>query len=81
MVTHCRGWSVFDTFLTPTRRGCAGRKKEDMLDGVWEDGFFTVFPINEYENELPQDFATEKEAVEYGKENFGEGNYIVETPF
>ncbi len=30
MVTYCRGWSVFNTFLTPTRRGCAGRKKEDM---------------------------------------------------
>lgn len=52
-----------------------------MLDGIWEDGFFTVFPINECENELPQDFATKKEAEEYGKENFGEGNYIVESPF
>lgn len=51
-----------------------------MLDGIFENGFYTVFPIGEYENELPQDFATEKEAEEYGKENFGEGNYIVESP-
>lgn len=52
-----------------------------MLDGVFEDGFYTVFPIYKYANELPQDFASEEEAEEYGKENFGEGNYIVETPF
>ena len=52
-----------------------------MLDGIFENGFYTVFPIAECENELPQDFASEKEADEYGKENFGEGNYIVETPF
>lgn len=52
-----------------------------MLDGVWEDGFYTVFPINEYENELPQDFPTQKEAKEFGNEEFGEGNYIIETPF
>lgn len=52
-----------------------------MLDGIFENGFYTVFPIGEYENELPQDFASKKEADEYGKENFGEGNYIVETPF
>lgn len=37
-----------------------------MLDGVWENGFFTVFPINDcyngrYKNELPQDFASKKE--------------------
>lgn len=52
-----------------------------MLDGVFEDGFYTVFPINEYANELPQDFATKEEAEEYGNEEYGEGNYIVETPF
>lgn len=33
-----------------------------MLDGVWENGFFTVFPINEYEDEIAQDFPTRKEA-------------------
>lgn len=52
-----------------------------MLDGVWEDGFYTVFPINEYEDELPQDFPTRKAAKEYADEEFGKGNYIIETPF
>lgn len=52
-----------------------------MLDGVWETGFCTVFPLNEYEDELAQDFPTWKEAKEYGREKFGEGNYIIETPF
>ena len=52
-----------------------------MLDGIFEDGFYTVFPIGECEDELAQDFSSKKEVEEYGKENFGEGNYIVETPF
>ncbi len=59
--------------------GNAG-SEEDMLDGVWEDGFYTVFPINT-KNELPQDFPTQKEAEEFGNKEFGEGNYIIETPF
>lgn len=58
-----------------------GESEEDMLDGVFEYGFYTVFPINEYANELPQDFATKEEAEEYGNEEYGEGNYIVETLF
>lgn len=52
-----------------------------MLDGVWEDGFYTVFPINEYKNELPQYFPTQKEAEEFGNEEFRKGNYTIETPF
>ncbi len=52
-----------------------------MLDGVWEDGFYTVFPIGEYEGELPQDFPTQEEAEKFGNENFGEGNYVIETLF
>ena len=52
-----------------------------MLNGIWEDGFVTVFPIGEYKNELPQDFSTKKEAEKYGNEQFGEGNYVIETPF
>lgn len=52
-----------------------------MLDGIWENGFYTVFPINEYEDELAQDFTTWNDAKEYGNEKFGEGNYIIETPF
>lgn len=59
-------------------------RSEDMLnvlDGFWEDGFYTVFPINKCKNELAQDFPTRKEAKEYGNEKFGEGNYTIETPF
>lgn len=52
-----------------------------MLDGIWPDGFVTVFPIGEYEDEMPQDFATWEEAKEYGNERFGEGNFIVQSPF
>ncbi len=52
-----------------------------MIDGIFENGFHTVFPIGDFKNEMPQDFATKREAEEYGKEQFGEGNYIVETPF
>ncbi len=52
-----------------------------MLDGIWENGFYTVFPTNEYDGDLPQDFPTLKAAEEYANEKFGEGNYVIETPF
>lgn len=52
-----------------------------MLDGVWKNGFVTLFPKEEYKNELPQDFPTWKEAEEYGNKQFGKGNYTIETPF
>ena len=58
-----------------------GERKEYMMDGVWEDGFYTVFPINEFKDEAAQDFPTRKAAKEYADEKFGEGNYIIETPF
>lgn len=58
-----------------------GERREDMLDGIWENGFFTVFPIGNCKDEMPQDFPTRKEAKEYGEEQFGEGNYVIETPF
>ena len=45
------------------------------------DGFFTVFPIGDFKDEMPQDFPTQKEAEEYGDEQFGKGNYVIETPF
>lgn len=43
------------------------------------DWFCTVFPNDE--NELPQDFLSYEEAKEYGDKEFGEGNYVIETPF
>lgn len=52
-----------------------------MLDRVWGDEFFTVFPVGDFKDELPQDFPTRKEAEKYGNEQFGEGNYVIETPF
>ena len=42
------------------------------------DWFCTVFP-NEL-GEIPQDFESYDEAVEYGNEMFGEGNYTIECP-
>ena len=44
-----------------------------------EEWFCTVFP--NVLDEMPQDFSTYREAREYGNEMFGEGNYIIETPF
>lgn len=38
---------------------------------------YTVFPHDT--DEMPQDFETEWEAIEYGNENYGEGNYTVEA--
>ncbi len=52
-----------------------------MLDGVWENGFFTVLPMGSFKDEMPQDFPTQKEAEKYGNEQFGEGNYVIGTPF
>lgn len=49
-----------------------------MLDGYWEDGFYTVFPKDA--TEIPQDFGSYEEAAEYGKERFGAGNYTIESP-
>lgn len=42
-----------------------------------EEIIYTVFPNDP--NELPQDFATEQEAEEYGNEQFGSGNYTIES--
>lgn len=44
-----------------------------------EDWFCTVFPNDP--DEMPQDFGSWKEAMEYGNKMFGEGNYTIETPF
>lgn len=41
--------------------------------------FWTVFPNDN--NEVPQDFETYEDAVEYGNEQFGEGNYEISSPF
>lgn len=44
-----------------------------------EEWFCTVFPNDP--SEMPQDFPIYEEAREYGDEMFGEGNYVIETPF
>lgn len=44
-----------------------------------EERFCTIFPHDP--DEMPQDFPTYKEAIEYGNEIFGEGNYEIESPF
>ena len=41
--------------------------------------FVTVFPKDE--RELPQDFSSYTEAKEWADEEFGEGNYTIESPF
>lgn len=38
---------------------------------------YTVFPKDK--GELPQDFPTQEEAVEYGTECFGESGYVIES--
>lgn len=42
--------------------------------------FCTVFPMEEGSDSLPQDFSSYEEAETYGKEVYGEGNYIIESP-
>lgn len=44
-----------------------------------KEWFCTVFPDDP--DEMPQDFPTWKDAEEYGNERFGQGNYVIETPF
>lgn len=44
-----------------------------------EEWFCTVFPNNP--DEMPQDFSSYEEAMDYGNEMFGEGNYTIESPF
>ena len=39
---------------------------------------YTVFPNDP--DEMPQDFETKQEAVEYGNERFGQGEYTIESP-
>ena len=34
MVTRCRGWSVFDTFLTPPGEDAPRERKEDMKEDL-----------------------------------------------
>ncbi len=41
--------------------------------------FVIVFPKDE--NELPQDFPSYAEAKECADEEFGDGNYTIESPF
>lgn len=41
--------------------------------------FVIVFPKDE--NELPQDFPSYAEAKEWADEEFGDGNYTIESPF
>lgn len=43
-----------------------------------EEWFCTVFPNDP--DEMPQDFSTYREAIEYGNEMLGEGNYTIESP-
>lgn len=38
---------------------------------------YTVFPKEE--GEMPQDFPTYSDAQEYGDEEFGRGNYTIES--
>lgn len=38
---------------------------------------YTVFPNDP--NEMPQDFETKREAIEYGDEWLGKGNYTIEA--
>ncbi len=40
--------------------------------------FCTVFPHDP--DEMPQDFQSYNEAMEYGYEMFGKGNYTIESP-
>lgn len=39
---------------------------------------YTVFPNDM--DEMPQDFNSYNDAVEYGNEMFGRGNYTIECP-
>lgn len=39
--------------------------------------FVTVFPKEE--REMPQDFPSHEEAKEFADEEYGEGNYIIES--
>lgn len=39
---------------------------------------YTVFPNDP--DEMPQDFETKSEAIKYGNEQFGEGEYTIESP-
>lgn len=43
-----------------------------------EEWFCTVFPDDS--DEMPQDFPSYEEAMEYGDEIFGKGNYTIESP-
>ena len=44
-----------------------------------EEWFCTVFP-NDLDK-MPQDFPTWEEAIQYADEEYGKGNYTIETPF
>lgn len=50
----------------------------DISDYDW---FCTVFPKEENSDSLPMDFNSYEEAEAYGKEKYGEGNYVIESPF
>lgn len=41
------------------------------------EAVYTVFPNDP--TELPQDFETWQEAIEFGEETYGKGNYTVES--
>lgn len=47
-----------------------------------DETIYTVFPNNlsEAASEMPQDFETYQEAKDYGDEQFGAGNYTIESP-
>lgn len=55
------------------------RKGKVKEENIMDDYFVTVFPKDECE--LPQDFSSYTEAKEWADEEFGEGNYTIESPF
>ena len=45
---------------------------------IMDEYFVTVFP--KQEGEMPQDFSSYAEAKKFADEEYGEGNYIIESP-
>lgn len=45
-----------------------------------KDWFCTVFPLEENSTSLPMDFDSYEKAEAYGKEKYGEGKFVIESP-
>ena len=67
--------------LVNLRRQIMKRKTYNNLKAgklIMDEYFVTVFPKEE--GEMPQDFPSYAEAKEFADEEYGEGNYIIESP-